>query len=516
MTQNPYGHERVRKGVGHYVTGRAIAAIASLIVVLLLVRVMPVQDYGVFVTATGAATILVMLSLCGLDRVILKFVPEGRLKASSYDLARFLLRMIGLRMAAAVAFLVPVIIAHEWLFGLLQLPVSSGILVAIALYALLFAFTDFSVYCLQALMLQEQLRLSVSVAWLVRLLVVGFILLAQWNLDAGLILWIWAAAESVAALILSIPLISVMRTGWQSRGVETACPKWPDPQAGLGALAASNFLSSLVGIPWQPYALRTIAGALLPVPQVAAYGFFQILIDRIRGYLPIFFFASLTEPLMSAHITKGEEKQRVLDNMAIVVQLSVWMLAPLIAVFAVVGQPAVELLTGGKYGEFSGILVILLCQILLGVHVSLLWSFFSVLGESRTIWRAVIPSVFVFPLLLYCGSRYGMFGMALTAPLNTIIFLLIMLAQLRRMGFVYPIHWSLLGRILLLSSLVPMPALGLLTIDSNWQTSRPMYLAMLALGGFAYLVGSYLIPPFSREQASVITRLMPSLAKYIK
>lgn len=516
MTENPYGHDRVRKGVGHYVTGRAFAAVASLIVVLLLVRVMSVQDYGVFVTATGAATILVMLSVCGLDRVILKFLPEGRLKASPNDLAAFLQRIVGLRMAAALLFLTPVIIAYERLFGLLKLPLSLDILVATVLYTLLFAFNDFSVYCLQALMLQKQLRLSVSVAWFIRLLAVGLVILAGWRLNAASILWIWATAELVAALILSAPLFAVVRTGREGRKSAATARQWPGSHAGLRSLAASNFLSALVGIPWQPYALRTLAAALLPVHQVAAYGFFQILLERIRGYLPVYFFSSLTEPLMSAHMTAGEERQRVLDTMAIVVQLSVWLLAPIIAVFAIAGGPTVELLTGGKYGEFSLILVILLCQILLGVHVSLLWSFSSVLGESRIIWRAVaLPSVFVFPLLVICGIHYGMIGMALVAPINTIGILIIMMKRLRLMGYIYPLNWSPLGRVFLLALLVPLPALGLMAIDANSVSSHFLFLAMLVLGGIAYLGGSFLFPPFSREQASIIARLMPGLAKFI-
>lgn len=516
MKKNPYGRENVRKGIGHYVTGRALAAAISLVVVLLLVRTMAVEDYGVFVTATGVATIIVTLTNCGLDRVVLKFLPEGRINASASDLSSFVVRMVGLRMSAVIALLIPIVLAQHWLFALIQIPTTAGIVIATATYTVLLAFTDFSLYCLQALMLQRQLRLSVTVAWIARLLAVACALLANWPLSAGTVLWIWAICELLAVVILAAPLLALIQAGRRDVAIGTTQQKWPGSDSRLRALATSNFLSTLVGIPWQPYALRTIAGALLPVQQVAAYGFFQILVERVRGYLPVYFFASLTEPLMSAHMTEGEEKQRVLNSMAIVVQASMWLLAPVVAIFAVVGEPAVQILTGGKYGGFSAILALLFSQILLGVQVAMLWSFFSVLGESRAIWRAVLmPSVFVFPLLIVCGLSFGMLGMALAAPLNTLLVLIIMLGRLRQMGYAYPLQWVLVSRILVMAILVPLPAWGLVALDATWASSPLAFLAMLLMGGVAYLGGSFRFPPFCREQSCVISKLAPGFAKFI-
>lgn len=510
MTQNPYGQERVRKGVGHYVTGRAFAAVASMIVVLLLVRLMTVQDYGVFVTATGAATILVMLSVCGLDRVILKFVPEGRLQATPRDLSRFLLRLISMRMGAAIAFIVPVCAAQEWLLPKLQIPVSNGVLLATVSYALMFAFTDFAVYCLQALMLQKQLRLSVSIAWLIRLAAVGFLMLTHGKVDSLSILWIWAAAECVAALILLAPLLKIIQQGRGINRNDADSTRWPPKNAALRNLAISNFLSTLVGIPWQPYALRTLAAALLPANQVAAYGFYQILIERIRGYLPVYFFASLTEPLMAAHLATKGQRQEALDYMSLLIQFSVWMLAPLVTLFLCLGDPVLGMLAGGKYRDFSPLLAVLLCQVLLGIHVTMLWSFFSVMGESKTIWRAVtIPSLTIFPLLIYCGSRFGILGMALAAPINTVGIFTLMLIRVHQMELSYPIRWQALFRIALNSALFPLPALCITTMIG--PISQTTLLIILVASGIGYIALSAWLTPFDKDQADWISRFFPAI-----
>ena len=514
---NPYGRENVRKGIGHYVTGRALAAVISLVVVLLMVRSMPVMDYGIFVTATGVATILVMFSNCGLERVVLKFLPEGRVRASPADLAAFVAKIVGLRMAAVFALVGLVIAAHGWLFGLLHIPSSVGIILATATYTVLLAFTDFSLYCLQALMLQRHLRLGVSIGWLARLLVVGVFLVNGWPLNVGVVLWIWALAEFIAALVMAVPLITLIQAGRRHAATATHSGEWPSHDSGFRVLAASNFLSTLISSPWQPNTLRTIAGALLPPHQVAAYGFFQILIERIRSYLPSNFFASMTEPLMSAHITGGEHKQHVLDHMAILVQASVWVLAPMITLLAVSGQPIVNMLTGDKYGEYSAILAILLCQVLLGLYVALLWSFFSVIGESKAIWRStVIPSIAILPFLIYCGTRYGIFGMALAAPVNTACVLLLMVRRLQTFGYVLPLNWPSLGRIFLLGVLAALPAWGVLTHEAAAIPARLLLLMVLAACGVIYLVGSFFSPPFSEAQRYLVVRLVPGSTKLFR
>lgn len=517
MTSTPYDQDNVRKGIFHYVTGRAFVAVASVAVYLLLVRIMSVADYADFATATGMATVLVMLSMCGLDRVVLKYLPEGKLAASPAELGAFVFRMVGARMLAAILFLAAVGLVGTSIVDLLRLPHDIRILGATAAYVLLFAFTDFSAYCLQALMRQDYLRLGVSIAWALRLAFVGVGLYAGGGVSIDAIMLVWTAAEFAAACVMAWPLFAVMRPALGAATGAAAAPTWPAEWVSLRRLAASNFVSSVFGIPWQPYALRTVAAGLLPDLSLAAYGFHQILVERIRGYLPFHFFASLTEPLMSARLTNGEERQRVLDNLAIIVQGSIWLLAPLVTVFSLVGGPAVALLTGGKYAEFSPVLAILIGQLLLGVQVGMLWSFFSVLGESSVIWRAAaLPSIITFPLLLICGKTFGIYGMALAAPLNTGVVLAVMIRRLHQRDCTYPLRWPPLLRIMLTALIVPLPAGVLVGLADAGAVSSPALLAALLLGGLGYLGVSWYLWPFTGSQTDTILRLAPGFARFVR
>jgi O-antigen/teichoic acid export membrane protein len=79
MTErDPYQGRHVRRGIRQFLSGKLIQAVASVMVMLITVRVMEVAQYALYITALSLAIFLGTVSILGLDRVLTRYVPEGR------------------------------------------------------------------------------------------------------------------------------------------------------------------------------------------------------------------------------------------------------------------------------------------------------------------------------------------------------------------------------------------------------------------------------------------------------
>ena len=84
----PYGNARVRTALAHFLVGRAATALLAFATLLLLVRVLPVAEYGAFVGLMAARGVLGLLASLGLDGMSARFLPELRIRGEEAALAR--------------------------------------------------------------------------------------------------------------------------------------------------------------------------------------------------------------------------------------------------------------------------------------------------------------------------------------------------------------------------------------------------------------------------------------------
>ena len=79
MHTNPYTLESAQLGALHYLMGRGAAGVAGFLTVILLVRFMDVQNYATYTALSGLVALCGVLASLGIERVISRYVPEGRL-----------------------------------------------------------------------------------------------------------------------------------------------------------------------------------------------------------------------------------------------------------------------------------------------------------------------------------------------------------------------------------------------------------------------------------------------------
>lgn len=405
MHADPYKHDSVRKGALHYLLGRGTAGAAGLFIVLLLVRFMDIGNYAAFTALSGLIAACGILAGLGMERVVSRYVPEGRLHRSADDLRRFIWKISAVRLLACLV-VVAALYALWWpisrFLGLEQYgtfaPCIGFFIVGETM------FQHFS-SVLQALVMQKILTRLLVIQWGGRLLILAAALLVRPNLDWEETFWIFAVPELLGVLAFAWVLrkhlsdIDAARGGTfsGSAGRESADgERWPE-WGRVSAVGMHNFGFTLLAAPPQGYFMKMLTAAYLPIEIVAAYGFFISVAEKIRQYIPMYFFYGLLEPVMIASYLKDRNFAALSERCQVLYKTNLLLMALAVAISAAAGDAGLAIATGGKFQGLSWILPLVLVQLTIGSHVVVLQLLLNSLEQSKTL---IMASTFALPIML--------------------------------------------------------------------------------------------------------------------
>ena len=92
MSASPYSSDVLKRSALHFLTGKAISAALTFLIVLWLVRLLPVAEYGAYVTLVAGMELTFGLSGLGLSWMAVRYLPEYRLHAKGVELSRLATR----------------------------------------------------------------------------------------------------------------------------------------------------------------------------------------------------------------------------------------------------------------------------------------------------------------------------------------------------------------------------------------------------------------------------------------
>jgi pyruvyl transferase EpsO len=380
-----YSLSNVRSAIDHYLLGRGTAAVAGFVSAILLVRHMDIPSYAAYIAFFGVAGIAGLLSSLGLERVITRFVPEGRLFHDAVPLRRFINRLLGIQFLATL--LVALLLALAWktLVSLFDFVAADDVPPALILYVIATALAATLSTALQALLRQKLLTGATVIQWSLRLgWILALALQSDGNITLAQALWIMALPELGLALALAVALALTLRSMTDAHDplANKGTEEWPN-LGEVSALAGHSFTFNLLAAPPQGYFMRTIVAATLPAETVAAFGFFSNLLDRIRAYLPMQLMYNLIEPVLVARYLEDRDEQSLTRSIGLMYKTNLLIIVMALLFLAIGGQSAVSLLTAGKYVEQTWILSLLIVQIAMGSHVLAIQLVVNVLKKNQ-------------------------------------------------------------------------------------------------------------------------------------
>lgn len=138
MSASPYSRHALKRSAAHFLIGKAISALFTLIILFWLVRLLTVEEYGAYVTLIAGMEFALAVASFGLPWIAARYLPEFRLHASGEMLTNFVWKItawIGLVLVAASLLLY---VAMPWLL----IPLKLAHQVDIARLYLLVLFVD--------------------------------------------------------------------------------------------------------------------------------------------------------------------------------------------------------------------------------------------------------------------------------------------------------------------------------------------------------------------------------------
>lgn len=504
MTNSHYNAHNIRRSLIHFVFGKTGSVILSILLLLVVVRVLPVQDYGIYIVMLAMLELVQLGSNLGVLPAAQRYIPEARAKNQGLALFRLVASLTAIRIAT----LSIVCLILYFCMPMLAQMLDAGNYVFILRFYLLVIIAEGTARYIDivfdSLLLQGYAQVSLIIRNGLRLLGV-FLLPALVGSEFSLELWVkvefWASMIAVVFSLIQLTRYcnSVVRKfpGDAERWTLSRIMRYVGP----------NYLAQIVGLLYGPDVIKIIIQKTLGAIEAGAFGFSALLIGVLQRYLPIFLLLGMLRPLFVAVPRDDAEKHRVRVNELanVVLKLSLLTLLPLVSFMLVYRHEIIYVLAGGKFPQaaeflyfFSVWLVLQAAHFVIGLVALAFEDAISVF--FGTAFASIGLAIGV--LLL---KVWGVSGIGWGLVLSEVVWCGTVVRLLLRKGALIQFDWIGNGKMLLVA------IFSVLTVSQlPWDSSDIIILVLLAGAVCAQFLGIlFFLKPFSLAERDLINRLLP-------
>lgn len=437
----PYSGPQTRRNIAAFLVGKVPTAVLTASVLGLSARVLPAAEFGHYVVGMALVELILGLSSFGLDWVLLRFLPEYRLRGSRHALVRLVAAVAACRMLVLTLVAGGLLLARGagWLPASFPPALAGVVALLLVVEGVMRILRDNT---LEALALQTRMQIVTVLRGTViacALLAMGSgtahaLLLAELGASLGALL---LAAGFLAHAARGLPLQA--REGWQ-----------PPGRAQMRAVALHNYASGIVEYLYSPSCLILLLARSQAAEAMAGLGFVLRLTDIIRNYMPgMVIFSVVRSRMIGAYA--GNRDYGELQRWAhFVFKISALSLLPVLAVAAVYGDLVLQLASGGRFGEYRLLFAVLCGWLALRLHRLILNVVCNAVGLMGMWAQASLCSLLVLPVLAWQGAALlGLWLVPAALLGNELVVNGLVVAGMRRRGFAWPLGLRWWARALL-------------------------------------------------------------------
>lgn len=477
----PYSGPQTRRNIAAFLAGKVPAAVLTACVLGLSARVLPAAEFGYYVTAMAALELALGLSSCGLDWVLLRFLPTCRLHGSRRAAVRLVAGVLASRLLLLAVLGGVLLLAARWLHPAVPpglVPLLDVLAPLLLLEGGLRLLRDNT---LEALALQGRVQLM-------NIARSALLLAALCLLPEGTARWLLLAELLASALLLPL----ACGIAWQALRDLPATPSegWQAPSLRqLGAVALNNYAGGVVEYLYSPSSLVLLMARSQPADAMAGLGFVLRLTDIIRNYLPGMVIFSVVRARMIGAYAGNRDYAELQRWAHFVFKFSALSLLPMLAVAVVYGGLVLQLASGGRFAEHHWLFAALCGWLALRLHRLILNVVCNAVGLAGLWAQAALASAMLLPLLYWLGApRLGLWLVPLALLGNELVINGLVVAGLQRRGLAWPLggHWwrrALLAAALAMGAAWLVPGQGVTTaLLGTLLLCAVFTLALLLLG----------------------------------
>ncbi|MBD5803745.1 Polysaccharide biosynthesis protein [Azoarcus sp. Aa7] len=495
-----YGKAAVRASLLHFVFGKALNAVVSLLTLVALARWMEPEAYGVYIAFLAVQSSFLALSSLGIDATVERFLPELRTRHADSELLGFVAASIGTRLVTLIFIALVAWFAAKPITSLIGLEQQSEVFRCWVWVFLLTGMLTFAVVLLDAMLYQRQSQRCISIYVVAKSLLIAATH-QHFQLDLDALVSVELIASGLAAFVGCWLLIRHFAVGEVRRGWQMMV----DNGSRITRFAFFNYVAQVVFQFFSVEMMKLLVTRLLGVLHSASYGFAYSLAETVQRYLPAVLLLRLIKPVFISRYTKtGDFAQ--LNNMArIILKLNLLILTPIIAFAAVFGADLLSLLSNGRYAGAHWILVGVLGLFVLSSHQLVLSLLASTLEKNSMQLYAGIVSTIAFPCALLFVPAIGPLGAVAASAVSGVVYNIFATVYLRRAGFDYRPDLRG-GSILLLAGIL---LYGLALYLNTVLAGLAGLVAVLLVGSLSFLAIVRMLSVFSNEERELLNSILP-------
>lgn len=502
MSTSPYSASALKLGAVHFLTGKAVSALLTFIILLWLVRLLTVEEYGAYVTLVAGMELTLALTSFGLIWVAARYLPDFRLNASGKVLARFtwqIIARIGLFLLAGLLLL---FVALPWILVPLNLAHHTGI----AQFYLLVILAEglgrhLRESILEPLLQQGKAQISLVIRNMSFLLFLSIVAVqGQVHLDdvvmAELVASLLGTALALHGLVVHLRAHRnlLQQDGWQT-------PDWRE----MWGLARHMYFSRLVTLAYSPQVFIFLVQRYLGVESTALFGFLRSLYGQIFRYLPATLLFSLVRPKLIASCVGPDGMSELSRNANLAGKLSLFVLTPILVFAWLAGDELLTLLSSGKFTQSGYYLAGLLMSLVPLSQRQLLETVAVANGKSRLcLWGASL-GLLVLPLTysLLESGLLGLWSPIIAIFLSEVIFNAAVVVVIAKTTVYRP---DALGFFKLTAAALAAFVLARQIVPPTYSWLGLMIAAAVGCGFF--ILAAYFVKPFRTDERARLNRLL--------
>lgn len=500
MSALPYSGAALKRSAAHFLLGKGASALITFAILLWMVRLLPVEQYGVYVTLVAGLELAIAVAGLGMIWLAARYLPEYRMHAAGAELTRFVWQF----MAQIAGLLVVGGLALYYLLPSFMTMLELGAWQDIGrLYVSMLLLEGGARHVRESLlgplMQQGWAQLSLVVRNIALLLILGALTAG----DAVSLQHIVLAEVAASGLGLFLGVYGLARHLRNHRHL-TGTPDWHAPRwSEMWPTARNMYYSQMVSLIYSAQVFVFLVQRYLGVEATALFGFLRNLYDQVTRYLPAALLFSVIRPKLMASYVGDGGMDALAHNANFAGKLSLFVLMPLIVFTWWVGPGLVSVLSGGAFAQPGYFLAGLMLALIPFSQRQIVETLAVAVGRSPLCTLAAIWSAVSLPLTLALLQ----FGFGLWAPVigigaGNLIFNGVILRSLTRES-AYRIDRN--GALRLIAATVLSLAL-LAWLPVSIDTWGEVLLAAIACG-VVYLLAAYVLKPFTSLERESINRM---------
>jgi len=495
-----YGKAAVRASLLHFLFGKALNAVVSLLTLVALARWMEPEAYGTYIAFLALQSSFLAVSSFGIDATVERFLPELRTRHTDRELLGFVTGSIGTRLVTLILMAFFSWLAAKPITILIGLEQQFEAFRSWVWVLLLTGMLTFAVVLLDAMLHQRQSQRCMSIYVVTKLLLIaGTHQYFQLGLDALVSVEFIASGLAAFAgcwMLIRHFAVGEVRGGWQVM---------VDNGSRIKRFAFFNYVAQVVFQFFSVEMMKLLVTRLLGVLHSASYGFAYSLAETVQRYLPAVLLLRLIKPVfISRYTNTGDFAQ--LNNMArIILKLNLLMLTPIIAFAAAFGGDLLALLSNGRYPDAHWILVGILGLLVFSSHQLALSLLASTLEKNAMQLYAGVVAMIAFPCALLLVPALGPLGAVAASAISSVVYNIFATAYLRHSGFAY--RPDLRGWVVFI--LAGIATYGVIAYVSNLLMGLAGLLTAATVGMVTYLAVVRALSAFSNYERELLNSILP-------